>query len=352
MAQTPHHFQLRLIAPDDGSLAALLRALQPAFDLADGAEHLPLPRHGSTTSAQVSTAEAIATATPAHAVVVVDDYGDTLDASSAQRLAALLRRASGQVWLSTRGPETARSFETTELIRLTAARPGVAPQRRAWYGSEPSTKSERLAARELHRLVLPAMTARALIVVEGQHDAAAYDVLAERLDLESGVHPPEAYGVRVIDLGLQGGIDAGVRIAELGRSLGFRTIALVDYDHDVAAAASRLASLVAAADAVVRLPHGHAIELAILDGVSDADIVVALTELSAAYSLPLPTGWQLLTGASLAGEASKALKSNGGLHGPYLRTLPSTLPRLATDALASALGCARGVIADAHVQLV
>ena len=136
------------------------------------------------------------------------------------------------------------------------------------------------------------MTARALIVVEGQHDAVAYDVLAERLDVESGIHPPEAYGVRVIDPGPQGGIDAVVRITELGRSLGFRTIALVDYDHDAAAAASRLASLVAAADAVVRLPHGHAIELAILDGVPDAEIIATLTELSSAYSLPLSTGWR------------------------------------------------------------
>ena len=336
--------------PDDGSLAALLRALQPAFDLADGAEHLPLTRHGSTTSAQVSTAEAIATATPAHAIVVVDDYGDTLDASSAQRLAALLRRASGQVWLSTRRPETARSFETKELIRLTASRPVIAPQRRAWYGSEPSTKSERLAARELHRLVLPAMTARALIVVEGQHDAAAYDVLAERLDVEAGVLPPEAYGVRIVEPGPQGGIDAVVRIAELGRSLGFRTVALVDYDHDAASAASRLAALAAAADAVVRLPYGHAIELAILNGVPDSEIVTTLTELSSAFSLPLPTGWQSLTGAALAGEAAKALKSNGGLHGQFLRTLPTTFPRLATDALAAAIGCARGVITDAHVQ--
>jgi putative ATP-dependent endonuclease of the OLD family len=337
--------------PDDGSLAALLRALQPAFDLADGAEHLPLPRHGSTTTAQVSTAEAISTATPAHAVVVVDDYGDTLDASSAQRLAALLRRASGQVWLSTRRPETARSFDTNELIRLTASRPLIGQTRRAWYGSEPSTKSERLAARELHRVVLPAMTARALIVVEGQHDAVAYDVLAERLDLESGVTPPEAYGIRVIEPGPQGGIDAVVRISELGRSLGFRTIALVDYDHDAAKAASRLAALLAAADAVVRLPHGHSIELALLNGVPDAEIITTLTELSGIYSLPLPTGWQSLTGTNLADEAVKALKSNGGLHGPFVRSLPTTVPPLATAALASAIACARGVTTDAHVQL-
>jgi hypothetical protein len=102
---------------------------------------------------------------------------------------------------------------------------------------------------------------------------------------------------------------------------------------------------------VVRLPHGHAIERAILDGVPDAEIIATLSELSGAYSLPVSTGWQSLTGTSLTDEAVKALKSNGGLHGPFLRTLPSTLPRLATEALASAIACARGVITDAHVQL-
>jgi hypothetical protein len=195
------------------------------------------------------------------------------------------------------------------------------------------------------------MTARALIVVEGQHDAVAYDVLAERLDTEAGVLPPEAFGVRLIEPGPQGGIDAVVRIAELGRSLGFRTIALVDYDHDAAKAAARLASLMAAADSVVRLPHGYAIERAIVAELPDADIVAALTDLSSVYSMPLPTGWQSLTGAPLAYETVRALKSNGGLHAPFLRTLPNALPPLATEALARALDCARGLIQDAHVQL-
>jgi hypothetical protein len=54
--------------------------------------------------------------------------------------------------------------------------------------------------RELHRQILPAMTASALLVGEGPHDSAAYGALAERLDLEQGVLPPEAFGIPRVNL--------------------------------------------------------------------------------------------------------------------------------------------------------
>ncbi len=338
--------------PEGGSLSGLLRALSPALDLDDGAGHLPLARHGSTTAAQVASAEAIATGARYGAVVVVDDFGDTLDAASAQRLASLLRRQPGQVWLSTRRPETARSFEANELVRLTRAQPGATPSRRVHYGNVASTKAERVAARELHRQVLPAMTARALLIGEGPHDAAAYGALAERLESDRATLPPDAYGITIIDAGsTDGGIDKVARVAELARGLGFRVVALVDYDNDEALAASRLAAVQAAADAVVRLPKGKAIEAAILDGVPDEEIISALRDLNQAYQLPLPTGWQSLTGVALADPTSKALKSNNGLHAPFIHALPATLPTLACDALRDAIDCARGVRIDALVQL-
>jgi putative ATP-dependent endonuclease of OLD family len=111
--------------PDEGSLSGLLRALAPALDLGEEVGHLPLSRHGLTTHSQVASAEAIATASHHRSVVVVDDFGDALDASSAERLAALLRGQAGQVWLSTRRAETARSFDVTELVRLTRSLAGV-----------------------------------------------------------------------------------------------------------------------------------------------------------------------------------------------------------------------------------
>ena len=206
--------------------------------------------------------------------------------------------------------------------------------------------------RELHRQILPAMTARALIIGEGPHDSAAYGALAERLDVDQRVLPPEAFGIRIIDAGgTGGGIDKLAHVAELARSLGFRVVTLTDYDRDETTAASRLAAVQAAADVVVRLPKGDAIESALLAGVPDADIVAALRDLGQSYSLPLPAGWEALTRAELKGPAMKALKSNNGLHAPFVRALPGTLPPLACQVLSAAIECARGIRADTHVQL-
>lgn len=348
---TPVEEMVRFL-PEDGSLSSLLRSLSPAIDLGDEVGRLPLARHGSTTLAQVMTAEVIAAAAQSDAVVAIDDFGDGLDAASAQRLASLLRQKAGQVWLSTRRPEAARAFDSEELVRLTRAQPTGSQGRAVHYGRVPGSRAERVAMRELHRQILPAMTARALLVGEGPHDSAAYGALAERLDVEHGVFPPEAYGIRIIDAGsTDGGIDKVAHVAELARSFGFRVVALTDYDRDEAAAASRLAALQAAADAVVRLPKGHAIESALLDSVPDAEIVAALRDLSQTYSLPLLAGWETLTPAEMKEPAMKALKSNNGLHAPFVRALPGTLPPLACQVLIAAIECGRGVRADAHVQL-
>ncbi|WP_067067545.1 ATP-dependent nuclease [Carbonactinospora thermoautotrophica] len=338
--------------PDEGSLSGLLRNLTAALDLADSAPHLPLARHGSTTTAQVAAAEALAAAKVNGAVVAVDDFGDMLDATSGQRLATLLRRGAGQVWLSTRRPEVARSFEIGDLVRLTRNPAGGTPRRQVYYGKPPMSRAERVAAQELHRQLLPAMTARALIVTEGKHDPAAYAALAERLDTEQGVSPPEAYGIRLIDAGDEGGIGKVPHIAALARDLGFRVVAMIDYDKDEEQAEKRLAAAQEAAHAVVRLPRGYAIEHALLDGVPDTDVVSTLTTLNASYSLPLPAGWQHATGDTLRKHAVKALKSNNGLHAQFVDALPQgVLPSLAAKALAAAVDCARGIRDESVVQL-
>jgi hypothetical protein len=196
------------------------------------------------------------------------------------------------------------------------------------------------------------MTARALIVCEGVHDLNAYGTIAELVDRERGIAPPEAYGVRIISAGVtDGGIDKVPRMAELARGLGFRVVALVDFDADAAQAAARLAAIQSAADAVVRLPVKHAIEQALLAGISDGEIVTALLQLSSEFALPLPTGWETTTGADLHMTAAKALKSNNGLHSQFLFALPTSRPQLGIDALAAAVDCATGVRPDVHVQL-
>jgi putative ATP-dependent endonuclease of OLD family len=344
--------------PDGGSLSALLRSLEPALDLKDGAGALPLRRHGSTAVAQVATSEVLATAGLSQAVVVLDDFGDVLDTASAERLAALLRRSAGQVWLSTRRPEAARSFDIDELVRLVRPRPasgGVTPMQRIFYGRQAVSKSERIAARELHRQLLPAMTARAVIVVEGPHDLAAFSALADRLDYEDRIVPPAAFGIRLIDAGEgDGGIDAVPRVCALARSLGLRAVAIIDFDNDVAVANDRLTKVQAAADAVVRPPHKVGIERALLQGLPEADLVQTLQDLSNAYTLTsLPAGWQTLSGPPLLEAARIALKKTvGGLHTQFIAALPPSVePPIASAALRAAIDLSRGARPEDLVQL-
>jgi len=102
-------------AAEDGSMAALLRAVQPTLDLDTDAGALPLSSHGSTTSAVLATAEASAAASSDHAIVLADDFGDQLDAAAAEYLAARLRRRGGQLWLTTRRAEVITGFDASDL---------------------------------------------------------------------------------------------------------------------------------------------------------------------------------------------------------------------------------------------
>ena len=334
---------VRLI-PDGGSLAGLLRSLVPAPSLDDSIDHLALARHGSTTESQIATAELVAVARQQGGVVIVDDFGDRLDSSSAERLARLLRAAADQLWLSTRRPESARSFEPRDIIRLTRSKP-ASPSRSVFYGREPANRAERLAHRELHRQILPAMTSRALIICEGTHDLAAYLTLSEIASRGDDWEPPEAHRSRLINAG---SVDQVPALAQLARSLGFRTVAMLDYDNRPESA-DRLAKALGACDAVVRLPEGHAIERAIGD-VADSAIIASLTVLDEHFAMNLPPGWAELADHELRDVLMKALKSNGGLHAQFLRALDGELPGVALTALRRAINAAAGD-ADGHIQL-
>jgi hypothetical protein len=275
--------------PEGGSVTGLLRALQPVVNLNDDGGFLPLRRHGSTTAGLLSLAELLAAVGHADAVVALDDFGDNLDTASAERLAGLLRRKVGQLWLSTRRPETARSFAPDELVRLSRSTPG----RGAHHGRVPTGRAERLAARHL----LPAMTARAVAVCEGTHDSAALTALAERLDRERGVAPPSAHRVRLLD----------------------------------------------ADGIVVRLPHRTAIERALTDGVPASALVAALRQLEVVYGLRLPRDLDRADEATVRNVAMRQLKDSNGLHAEFVAALPAgSLPPLATRLLAVMLELAEG----------
>jgi hypothetical protein len=247
---------------DDGMADTLLRRVQPTLDL-DEAGPLPLPAHGSTAKGVLAVAEAMTAADIAGAVVLADDFGDDLDAASAEFLAATLRRASGQAWLSTRRPEVVRAFDPTEVLRLTRSH----GERRHHQLAVTTDKKARLARRQLHLLLLPAMTTRSVALLEGPHDLEGYGAVAERRLTDSGTLPPAAYGVRMIAAGISGGggKEQLPKLADLAGELGFHVRVVIDNDKP-GGDTVLLAELGGLAEQVIQLPERTAVERALARG--------------------------------------------------------------------------------------
>lgn len=318
-------------APEGGVLGAVLRSLAATLDLSDGAGFLQVGRHGSTVQALVAASELIAAA--GDGVVVMDNFGEDLDAGAARHLAATLRKRSAQALLSTRRASVAEAFRPSELIRLALDDEG---QRAAFSGWEPANKADRAIARHFALQVLPSVTASGLILLEGPHDRAAYNALAERLFHDEGVPLPAARRIAIADAGTtdqSGGSGVQPRIASALKRLGFFVVAVADGDLGEDAEKA-FAQLEAECDAVVRLPDRHAIELAILDGLDDEDIRTALEELDT----PLPPNLDDLDGRDLVSAARQALKAHNGLHAQFLDALPpGRKPVLAARVLETAI---------------
>lgn len=315
---------------EGGTVAGLLRALQPALRLGTS-EALPLRRHGSTTSAVLAVAETLVAAGHQDAVVVCDDFGDQLDAGAAEYLARQLRLSCGQLWLSTRRPEAARSFRPAEMVRLSQQQ----GQRQAHQLAEPADRHELVAMRQLHLQLLPAMSSHTVIVLEGPHDVAALTALSQRR-----VNPPAAFGARLADGGGHGTVG---KVCQLARRMGFRVIAGLDYDSVGGGADTSFTEVQQIADEVVRLPEGFAIERALVHDVNRAVLITTLTELDEQWGLNL-TGLDDLNDDKLRKKAESTLKSKSGLHAQYVDLLPKGhAPGVAVDLLRTAVDLARGV---------
>lgn len=302
--------------PEDGSLSALLRAVQPALQL-DDAGPLTLSSHGSTAATLLAAAEALLLAASVEgAVVVGDDFGDGLDAAAAEHLAAVLRARADQVWLTTRRPETARAFAPGELVRLSRSATGRAHH----LVPEPNDKKEVALRRLLHAQLLPALTAPIVAITEGVHDLTTY-VAADRHRSATAL-PLSASGVRLIsaDSGSGGGTRQIPRVATLARSLGFRVVALIDGDP-AKRAAETLAEIEATCDAVVRLPENAAVEVALTAGV-DLKALRAAAGVLTVYGVPDPT---LGKADDDIAEAVVRLLHSKGLHEQFLDALVDEL---------------------------
>jgi putative ATP-dependent endonuclease of OLD family len=313
---------------DDGTADTLLRQLQPTLDL-DEAGPLPLPAHGSTAKGVLAVAEAMAAADIGGAVVLADDFGDDLDAASAEFLAATLRRSSGQAWLSTRRPEVARAFDPTEVLRLTRSH----GERRHHQLPLTTDKKARLARRQLHLLLLPAMTTRSVALLEGPHDLDGYGAVADRRLTDAGILPPAAYGVRMIAAGMgeDGGKDELPKLARLARELGFDVRVLIDSDKP-GSDADLVARLDDLAEQVIQLPERTAVERALARGLPADAQRTALSVINDMYGLGLDVDG--IADADLEGTIVRQLKKKNGLHQPFVAALPEgAIPPLAAEVL-------------------
>lgn len=330
--------------PEDGSLAALLRAVQPALEL-DDAGLLTLSSHGSTATTVLAAAEALLLAASVEgAVVLGDDFGDALDAATAEHLAAVLRARADQVWLTTRRPEAVRAFAPGELVRLSRGATGRAHH----LVPEPADKKEVALRRLLHAQLLPALTAPVVAITEGVHDLTAY-AAADRHRSATAL-PLSAAGVRLIcaDNGSGGGTGQIPRVAALARALGFRVIALIDGDPKKRSG-SVLTDIEAACDAVVRLPDSAAIEVALTAGV-DVKALRAAVAVLPVYGVPDPTVGKADDEVS---DAVVQLLHHKGLHEQFLDALSDELGSVPPllDAVLNAVATAAGAAGNGPMTI-
>lgn len=325
--------------PEGGSLAGVIRSLGPSLTISSGLS-LPVGRHGSTTSEMLRVAEAVALRGDGEAIAVVDDFGENLDLATAGHLTALLRSSFEQSWVSTRRGAVAEVFRPDELVRLIRVRKGVP---RVHQGSVPSSRADRVAARHLALQLLPAIASRTLVVLEGPHDRAALGAVAARRFEVDGSPLPAADGIYLADAGAvdrSGGAGAAVKLASFAANLGFRVVVVLDGDR---AGDDAQDDAQAVSQAVIRLPRGHAIERALVEGVDDAHVRKALESLSDAFGVALPADVASTTADALRRLACELIKSSGGLHAQFVELLPrKAIPPVAVDVLDAICAAGRG----------
>lgn len=325
--------------PEGGSLAGILRSFGPSLSISSTLS-LPVGRHGSTVSEMLRGAEALALSGNGDAVAVVDEFGESLDLSTAIHLAATYSSSFSQVWMSTRRGSVAEVFRPDELVRLIRPRKNAS---RAHQGTVPASRAERVAARHLALQLLPAISSRTLVVLEGPHDRAGFAAVAVRRFAIDDEPLPAADGIYLSDAGAadrSGGAGAVVKLASFAADLGFQVVVVLDGDRagdDAEAAAAALCH------AVVRLPRNHAIERALVEGLEDAHVRKALESLGGGFGVSLPADLATASGDALRRIACEVIKSSGGLHAQFVELLPrKAIPPVAAAALDAIRDSARG----------
>ena len=325
--------------PQGGSLSGLLRSVVGAIDLDDGAGALTPGLHGSTVATLVRVTETLAAGGAESNLSIVDDLGDGLDPASAVHIAGVLRGWVSQAWIATRLPSVAELFAPTDVVRLARSADG---SRVAYQATQPETKQEALAARHWGKAILPSLSYRSVIIVEGPDDLRALMSVSAKRWTDIGDPLPATVGALFISPGVSesGGWSGVVRLAAASRLMGLRTVAVLDGDTD----SDAVAKTVAAADAVVRLPEGCAIERALLRGVPPDVVRTALAEVEESATWLEDVGFASMSDDELGTAAVKYLKK-GGLHSSFVEVLPNgVFPPVALQVVERALDASAGTV--------
>ena len=260
-----------------------------------------------------------------------------------------MRQSAAQVWVTTRNPSVAEVFEPPEVVRLGRDENNV---RFARHGKQPGSKAEAVAAKHWHRNLLPALSYRSVVVVEGPNDFAALHSLALRLAKEQDQPLPATQGVSIINAGYtgSGGYTSVMRLSGTTKDIGLRSIAVVDGDK-MEEAQKFVQDNLGMADAVIRLPDGVAIEAALLAGLEDDVMKQSLCDAASSAGLTIPSRLDQLSGNQLTQAILSFMKSNS-LHAQFVEALPpENLPPLAIQVLAEAVHAATTTELKGIIQL-
>ena len=333
-------------SPEGGSASGLLRSLSPSIDVLDAAGGLPIWQQGSTTVSLFRVAEVLASISREGSIVAVDDLGDGMDSAASAHLAAAIREASGQAWITTRLSAAAEVFEPQEVLRMGIDDCG---QRMCFMGRQPTSKAEAIVSKHWHRNLLPALGYRSVVVVEGAHDFSALHSLALRLFNESIFDLPASHRVAIVNSGSSGGGGyAGVlKLAGAAKDLGLRAVAAIDGDKG-SEAHTHISRYGDRANVIVRLPDGKAIEAALIDGIPRDVIEATLTEIAVIAEIPMSEAVQQGSISDMTRKSIRFLKKYS-MHGQFIDSIPREhIPQLASRYLMKLVEVATG----SHTGLV
>lgn len=307
--------------PDGGAPSGLLRTLAAAITLTEGPPFLPGARHGSTLLGALRSGALLAAArSHAHAIVVVDDFGGEFDSLLALHVARKLRSAAGQLLMVTRSPAVIDGFGLSEITRMTRQGTGI----RAWMGPSTTSRAERVGAYYYAGRLTRALSASAVVLVDGVHDRLALEAVERRGTEMARLESLASTGIAVIDVGGTGEIP---RVAQAAKNLGLYVIALLDNDQPVGATPSReVRAAAAAADVALWLPADSQLEWLLTDGVPDTELRRALATLGQAIpDVRLPANWETDRTTDVPQLVRDTLHGvSGSLHATFVEALDAT----------------------------